>query len=102
MSEKEDFKPMGLNIYTCRKCRGHIVTRHVDQGTTPFMIRCHATEDCGGTMQSSFYGVADQTMRASHEWHKPTAEEYQGLSESAKHHVDMGGVVLRPSTEEVK
>lgn len=102
MSGKADLKPLGLNIYVCRKCRGHIVTRHVDQGTTPFMLKCRATEGCEGTMESSFYRVADQTMRATHEWYKPNAEEYRTLSSPAKHHVDMGGVLLRPSTEETK
>lgn len=100
MNEKEATKPMGLNIYTCRKCRGHIVTRHVDDGVTPFTLGCRVTDGCSGWMYSSMYRVYDQTMRASHEWYKPADEEYRKLSVSIRQHVDKGGVLLRPSTEE--
>ena len=31
------------NIYTCPKCGGQTVTIDVDEGVTPFMLRCRAT-----------------------------------------------------------
>ena len=61
------------NIYTCRKCCGHIVTVDVDDGVTPFMLKCRATEGCDGTMHSSLYRVFDQKMAAAFEWYRPSS-----------------------------
>lgn len=84
-----------LNIYTCEKCRGHIVTKDVDAGVTPFMIRCYATEDCPGNMQSSMYRVFDQSMKASHEWYSPNKEELIKLDRWSRDHVAKGGLMMR-------
>lgn len=81
------------NIYTCRACRGHIVTRDVEPGVTPFMIRCEATTGCTGMMHSSFYRVFDGTMAASHEWYRP--EVAQVMEPGVRRHVEKGGLVLR-------
>jgi len=86
------------NIYTCRECRGHIVTRDVVDGTTPFMIRCEAIVGCKGMMHSSFYRVFDGTIAASHEWYKP--EVAQVLEPGVRRHVEMGGLVLRKINKE--
>lgn len=83
----------GLNIYTCEKCRGHIVTRDVDQGVTPFSIACRARHGCGGWMQSSMYRVFDQTMRESHQWYRPPT--IQVLTGGEHEHVKNGGLLLR-------
>lgn len=64
-----------LNIYVCEKCKGHIVTKDIDEGTTPFMVGCKATLNCDGKMLSSFYRVYDQTMRHSYEWYAPSVLE---------------------------
>lgn len=85
-----------LNIYCCEKCRGHIVTRDLVEGTTPFMITCRATPDCNGMMQSSMYRVFDQNMLESHEWYSPSNAELMGLSTAVADHVGKGGLLLRP------
>ena len=86
------------NIYTCRKCFGHIVTVDVDEGVTPFMVKCRATAGCDGTMQSSMYRVFDQSMRPDYEWYKPPV--LQVLSPGERQHVAQGGLLLRKATKE--
>lgn len=63
------------NIYTCDKCKGHVVTVDVDRGVTPFMIECKSTLGCKGMMRSSMYRVFDQDMRPDFEWYRPSAVE---------------------------
>ena len=82
-----------LNIYTCDKCHGHIVTRDVDEGTTPFMIDCLSTEGCGGRMVSSMYRVFDQSMRPDYEWYKPSSPD--DVDPRVREHVRMGGLLRR-------
>ncbi len=82
------------NIYVCVACGGHIVTVDRAEGTTPFMVNCQATDGCTGHMESSFYRVWDQRIRPSHEWYKETSLE--GLTPAVLHHVQMGGLMLRP------
>lgn len=81
------------NIYTCDKCFGHIVTVDVDQGVTPFMLKCRATLFCDGVMQSSMYRVFDQRMKAAFEWYRPCVLEL--VPENARDHVAKGGLLLR-------
>lgn len=82
-----------LNIYVCRTCRGHMVTRDVDKGTTPFMVGCRVTPGCAGNMQSSMYQVFDQEMAESHQWFRPASADGLTLAELA--HVRQGGLLLR-------
>lgn len=82
-----------LNIYTCRECGGHIVTRDLCPGVTPASIGCEATMDCKGIMWSSFYRVWDQGMAASHVWYRPTS--LTGLTDWERSHVERGGLLLR-------
>lgn len=89
-----------LNIYVCDKCRGHIVTRDVDTGVTPFMTSCKSTPDCQGMMKSSMYRVFDQDMAASHVWYRPTTAQF--LSGGTLEHVMRGGLLLREATAEEK
>ena len=84
-----------LNIYTCKVCRGHIVTIDRDAGVTPFSLKCRVTEGCRGLMNSSVYRVFDQTMRPSHEWYRPSAKELSTMIAQAKEHVERGGLILR-------
>lgn len=105
------------NVYTCQKCGGRVTTIDVDQGVTPFMIRCRVdTADheilttyipgiaaqvkpnCGGQMHSSFYplGRRPSSIPApSFEWYMPDEEEKRGLSQMTLEHVEKGGLLLR-------
>lgn len=87
-----------LNIYTCDTCRGHIITRDLDTGVTPFMTSCHATPDCKGSMSSSFYRVAEQRTRASRVWARPIISDL--LKPDVLEHVMKGGLILREPTED--
>lgn len=99
LNDNDNTEPKSLkgkkNIYVCRKCQGHIVTVDRDDGTTPFLVTCQATLHCDGTMQSSMYRVFDQSMRATHEWYKPTILEIGQLSPAVTDHVMQGGLLLR-------
>lgn len=83
------------NIYVCQNCRRHIITRDVDDGTTPFMISCQATVACPGRMQSSMYHVFDpeNLLQHSHEWYRPSAVEI--VKPHLADHVKRGGLLLR-------
>lgn len=84
-----------LNRYTCQVCRGTITTMDVDDGTTPFMLDCHATEGCHGTMTSSMYRVPIDAV-PTFVWRKATAEEYKAASPAMRHHFDLGGLDIFP------
>lgn len=89
-----------LNIYTCEVCRGHIVTRDLDAGVTPFMIGCEVDSCCPGFMKSSMYRVFDERMRESHQWRKPqNVDELAALSRHEAEHVANGGLILYPALE---
>lgn len=80
------------NRYTCEHCSQSIVTIDRDEGVTPYCLLCKVTPYCKGFMQSAMYrGIWEEP---THEWRKPTPEEYATLHESVKLHVDMGGLCL--------
>lgn len=85
-----------INTYTCP--HGHVtVTKDIDDGVTPFMLRCRQKADngkhnCTEFAQSSFYR-ADQSLTPEYEWYKPTS--LKGLSPAMKEHVKMGGLDIR-------
>ena len=83
-----------VNIYTCQTCAQSIVTKDVDEGTTPFMILCEATEGCQGVMHSHFCGV-DQNLPHSYEWFRP--ETLDGYGPEMVEHIKLGGLDLRKS-----
>lgn len=64
-----------LNAYQCAVCEQIIVTRDEDEGTTPFMMTCRASQDCHGMMQSHFY-PGMPPFAPHYIWRKPTDEEY--------------------------
>ncbi len=35
-----DGRGKGVDVYTCTRCNGKILTRYKDKGVTPFVIRC--------------------------------------------------------------
>lgn len=96
-----------LNQYTCQKCGKRIVTIDRDDGVTPFMLECRATEGCSGPMYSSFYTVQGSPV-PGFEWRNPTEEEI--VAESAPYGDDMlqemrqyygnGALALFPITKE--
>lgn len=86
-----------LNRYVCQVCGRSIITIDRDEGVTPFMLNCRATPDCKGDMHSSFYeGVTGQP---THEWRKPTAEEYQNMSQPMRDYIDSGALNIYPLAE---
>lgn len=94
MESGKGFDGVGrLNIYTCKSCRGHVVTRDLVKGVTPFTTICQATAGCSGTMSSSMYRVFDQNMRASHVWYRPEAGTC--FTGSTRDHLTQGGLLLR-------
>ncbi len=94
----EQQKPASLvgrkNIYQCQECLGIIATVDRDAGTTPFMIGCQVRSGCRGRMQSAFYRVFD-AIQPTFEWYKPDEVEIEKLDAGTRHHVDMGGLLLR-------
>lgn len=81
------------NIYTCDTCFDHIVTVDLEDGVTPFMLRCRATDRCKGMMRSSMYRVFDQTMKAGFEWFRPSIVALEPVG--VREHVEKGGLLLR-------
>lgn len=84
-----------LNRYTCKKCDGAIVTRDLDEGTTPMFIGCRVTDGCDGMMSSSMY--CDVTGEPDYVWRKPTKVEYMAASVAMCQHFDLGGLDIFPT-----
>lgn len=86
-----------VNAYICSSCKGRIITKNRQEGTTPFQVSCHATEGCQGTMFSQFYRV-DQHLVPTHEWFTPrtAGERRRWLRDPyTADHVKQGGLLLR-------
>lgn len=92
------------NVYTCKKCGGYTVTVDVNEGVTPFILRCRASGkegDCDGDAYSAMYPDGPRPARIpppAWEWFKPTGSEYNKLSRAMKEHVDRGGLDIRRTT----
>lgn len=115
-----------LNLYLCEHgC--HNITVDVDEGVTPFMIRCNFTgrKDrplnpakskngrCVGMARSCFYPqiLPDGAPYPvpTHEWYKPLSLDkinyfneggkVLALTEAEKEHVENGGLLLRKRTD---
>ena len=92
-------KQFEKNAYECDKCHGEIVTVNLDEGVTPFMVRCRAKwpNSCYGMMTSKFYRIS-QSSPAMWGWYRPDATELERLESTApgiKDHVEGGGLLLR-------
>lgn len=85
---------MRKNDYTCRKCGKSIITQEVDEGTTPMLLKCRATEGCNGDMISGMYQV-DQDSPATFEWYKPK----RAKNPAEREYLDMGGLLIRPVSQ---
>lgn len=93
------------NRYVCQKCHKSIITIDKDEGITPFMIECKATENCDGLMYSSFYDKSLQNnplLIPMFEWYKPkNANHYpEEHREIMQKHFDEGGLDIRPIRKE--
>ena len=87
-----------LNAYTCKECGEAIVTVDRDEGVTPMMLACRATEGCQGRSFSSFYRV-DPTLTPTWEWYTPGKRELRRMSPEMRDHIERGGLALRKITE---
>jgi hypothetical protein len=102
----EHTQPGARNAYQCQKCKGHVVTVHVDPGVTPMFLACRVNgepaarvEDviCDGQMVSGMYRpFSEELGEPTYEWYTPEKREYSRLPFRTKDHVDMGGLLLRP------
>lgn len=94
-----------LNIYTCERCRSHIVTRDIDEGVTPFMLpsREYCPQRCGAeprewvNMTSSFYRVWDQRIQEDFQWYRP--KDGEAVEPALRNHVERGGLIIRPCAD---
>ena len=84
------------NAYTCDVCDQHLVTVDTDEGCTPMMIPCEVTPNCPGTMHSHWYSgaVVKSSIPTTHEFRRPTPEEYLLLTPAFQEHIDAGGLEL--------
>jgi hypothetical protein len=96
-----------INGWICRVCTLPTYVVHVDHGVTPMFLACRATgnlEDCRGTAVSMMYPpppYPDHVKSAvNFEWYKPDEREYRKLELDSIDHVDKGGLLLRPLTDE--
>lgn len=79
-----------INQYICSTCHGRITTINSNEGVTPMMVQCYATDGCNGSMHSQFYRV-DQNLIADYEWHTPKKLPKGDM----RQYVKMGGLMLR-------
>lgn len=84
-----------INVYTCQKCGGQIVTIDAQSGVTPFTLRCRAMKNCDGDMNSSFCNVS-QDLAPQYQWRKPTKTEFYQLDQATREHVSRGGLLIYP------
>ena len=82
------------NTYVCMTCRKTIVTIDVDEGVTPFTLKCLATEGCHGIMYSSLYANQAVVQTPTHEWFMP--KSFKGYSREMIEHFQKGGLDIRP------
>ena len=80
-----------INQYVCDTCGFTITTINADDGVTPFMMRCHNSSECKGTMKSKVYRV-DQKLKPTHKWYRP--DSLVRLTAWERDHVDKGGLIL--------
>lgn len=92
-------KSKKINAYICDKL--HVmVTENKSLGTTPMFMGC---DQCHQQATSRMYNV-DQTLEPTHEWYKPTDEDWKELEadissveaiRGLREHVSNGGVLIR-------
>jgi len=90
------------NVYLCRACGYPTVTVDRDEGTTPMVITCRRPSGCDGSAYSQFYKVEDWPLPPKFEWYKPEGKERKRLKEAMRQHFMMGGLLLRPISQDEK
>lgn len=86
-------KARRINKYICQVCGGAIVTIDRDEGITPPVIACKATDGCTGAMTSNFYAV-DESENPTFEFYRP--QNIIGeIDDDTRRYLDGGGLVLR-------
>ena len=80
-----------INQYTCWECGERIITVDIDEGVTPAMLACRATDECGGTMHSHRYQV-EGNPTPTYEWYK---EKGRIKDQEMRKYIERGGLVLR-------
>jgi hypothetical protein len=90
----------GANGYRCPNCGKVTMTYHVDDGVTPFYLRCRADGGCGEAMAISLGypdgPIPDELAALPRwEWYLPDAEELAGMDEEWRVHIARGGLALR-------
>lgn len=84
------------NAWDCERCDAALYVVEVDEGTTPFALRCKV-DGCGGWAYSRFYpaGPLPEGTVVEWEWYRPSKAEARRLRKPMREHVAMGGLVLR-------
>lgn len=90
-----------INGYICTSddCKRVTITVDVDDGVTPFMIRCPG---CKSTAVSCMYptsGPVPPVESATLEWYKPDEKEMRRMHPANLDHVRRGGLLLRKRTD---
>lgn len=86
-----------LNAYICKTCKGKTVTIDIDDGVTPFMLNCRATEGCKSWAQSQCYDVDPlEVGKPAFEWYQPSLAEIKKSSPGMIDHAAQGGLFIRP------
>jgi hypothetical protein len=92
-------KADAINGYRCDRCKKSIFVEHVHAGVTPMFMVCKVSEDCGGLIVSLMYPTTplpdELRSKIQWEWYRPTQAEFEKLDLEMKHHVALGGLVLR-------
>lgn len=81
-----------VNKYVCRGCHINIFTINLNNGVTPFGIKCPSCSsfDCF----SSMYTLNLQRVTVTHCFYRPTKLEFQGIDPSLQRHVMQGGLLF--------
>jgi hypothetical protein len=86
------------NGYHCPVCGRTMLVTHADPGVAPIFLTCRMTEGCGGRSFSLNYPTSPipaHLGEPTHEWYRPTLEEFETLDGAMREHVLGGGLILR-------
>lgn len=78
------------DLYVCDKCGAQLRSVYDDKGVTPFTLQCK----CGHFM-THVHTMSGVQPNVDIHWVRPSYEYYKALSEAAREHVEMGGLVKK-------
>ncbi|MBA4196549.1 MAG: hypothetical protein C0459_03245 [Chitinophaga sp.] len=94
-----------INAYICPALH-HTITVCKDEGATSMFIKCPTCEATGKNEKAiSMMGNVHQHFTPTHEWYKPTLEDWNNLNADIANksllsqlelHVKRGGLLFRP------